>query len=87
MDHLDSWFSVIASDCVLPSAAVQELDDIGFVVIAGPVVQARLSELVAAYDAAVLAAHPDDVSIGRSTTRVHDLSIVVLTLKVFAITY
>jgi ectoine hydroxylase-related dioxygenase (phytanoyl-CoA dioxygenase family) len=72
MDHLDSWFSVIASDCVLPSAADQELHDIGFVVIPGPVVQARLSELIAAYDAAVLAAHPDDVSNGRSTTRVHD---------------
>jgi hypothetical protein len=38
----------------------------------GPVVQARLSDLVAAYDAAVLAAHPDDVSTGRSTSRVHD---------------
>lgn len=69
---MDEWFSAMAADCELPSDAAQELHDIGFVVIAGPVVQARLSELAAAYDAAVSGAHPTDVSIGRSTTRVND---------------
>jgi ectoine hydroxylase-related dioxygenase (phytanoyl-CoA dioxygenase family) len=72
MDHMDGWFSTMAADCELPSDAAQELHDIGFVVVAGPVAHPRLSGLVAAYDAAVLAAHPDDVSIGRTTTRVHD---------------
>lgn len=69
---MDEWFSTIAADCKLASDAAQELHDIGFVIIAGPVVQSRLSELVAAYDAAVSGAHPTDVSIGSSTTRVHD---------------
>jgi hypothetical protein len=72
MDHPDGWFSVMAVEYQLSSDAARELDDIGFVVIPGPVVQASLSGLVAAYDAAVLAADPTDVSIGRSTTRVTD---------------
>lgn len=72
MNHLDDWFGVMAANYELPSGAVQELHDIGFVVIAGPIVQANLPALVMAYDAALLAAHPDDVSIGRSTTRAHD---------------
>ena len=69
---MDEWFSTITAGSELPSNAVRELHDIGFVVIADPVVQARFSGLVAAYDAAVVSAPPKDVSIGSSTTRVHD---------------
>lgn len=71
MDNMDDWFSVMAADCELPSDAAQQLYDIGFVVIEGPVVHANCAQLADAYDAAVLAAHPDDVSI-RSSTRIHD---------------
>jgi len=69
---MEDWFSVIASDSELPRDAAQELHDIGFVVIAGPVAPAKLAQFAAAYDAAVLGAHPSDVSIGSSTTRVSD---------------
>ena len=69
---MDDWFSVIASDSELPGDAARELRDIGFVVIPGPVAPAKLAQLAAAYDAAVSGADPADVSIGSSTTRVHD---------------
>ena len=62
----------MAADYEVPSDAARELHDIGFVVIAGPVVQARLTALIAAYDAAVSAANPDGVRTGRTTTRVND---------------
>src|SRR5438093_726026 len=69
---MDDWFSVIASNSELPEDAAQKLDDIGFVVIAGPVAPAKLSGLAAAYDAAVSGADAADVRTGRSTTRLHD---------------
>jgi hypothetical protein len=34
---MDHWFSVIASGCELAANTVKELDDVGFVVIPGPV--------------------------------------------------
>ena len=55
---MDHWFSVIASGCELPANTVQELDDVGFVVIAGPVAPSQLSRLAAVYDAAVSTADP-----------------------------
>ncbi|MEN3334978.1 MAG: hypothetical protein V7641_4343 [Blastocatellia bacterium] len=70
---MDDWFKVITSDFELPGDAVQELCDIGFVVIPGPVAAAKLAQLAAAYDAAVSGADPADLSIGSTTTRVHDL--------------
>jgi ectoine hydroxylase-related dioxygenase (phytanoyl-CoA dioxygenase family) len=69
---MDHWFSVIASGCELPSNTVQALDDVGFVVIPGPVAPSQLSRLAAVYDAAVSAADPADVGGGRTTTRVWD---------------
>jgi hypothetical protein len=70
---MDEWFSVIASDFELPGDAAQQLRDIGFVVIQGPVAAAKIAQLAAAYDAGVSGADPTDVSIGSTTTRVHDL--------------
>ena len=58
---MDDWFSVITAGSELPANAVQQLQDIGFIVIPGPIAPAKLSQLAEAYDAAVLAAHPDDV--------------------------
>jgi hypothetical protein len=69
---MDDWFSEIDAGCALSTGAVQELSDAGFVVIPGPVAYDRLAQLAEAYDSAVLCAASDDVSIGSSTTRVHD---------------
>ena len=69
---MDDWFSVIAAGSELPASAVRELDDVGFVVVPGPVAPPQLSRLTAVYDAAVSAADPADVSSGRTTTRVWD---------------
>jgi len=53
---MDYWFSVIASACELAANTVKELDDVGFVVIPGPVAPPQLSRLAAVYDAAVSSA-------------------------------
>ena len=49
---------------------VQELDDVGFVVIPGPVTPSQLPRLAAVYDAAVSTVDSADVGGGRTTTRV-----------------
>ena len=69
---MDDWFTEIDARCELPAGAVQELRDAGFVVIPGPVAPDRLAQFAEAYDSAVLGAASDDVSVGSSTTRVHD---------------
>jgi len=69
---MDEWFSEIAADYKLPEGGAEELRDAGFVVMAGPLPRDRVSGFAAAYDLAVRAAHPDDVSIGRTSIRVHD---------------
>ena len=69
---MDDWFSVMAAGCELPASAVRELDDVGFVVVPGPVAPHQLSRLAAVYDAAVSAADPADVGGGRTSTRVWD---------------
>jgi hypothetical protein len=66
------WFGIIASGSELSERAAQDLRDVGFVIIPGPVATDGLARLVEAYDSAVSSAAPDDVSIGSSTTRVHD---------------
>jgi ectoine hydroxylase-related dioxygenase (phytanoyl-CoA dioxygenase family) len=69
---MDNWFSVIDAGSELSGGAVQDLRDNGFIVIPGPVAQGGLAQLAAAYDSAVASACSDDLSIGSSTTRVHD---------------
>ena len=69
---MDNWFSLIASNSELKKDAARELLEVGFVIVTGPVAPTNLAQLAAAYDAAVSVAHPADVSIGSSTTRVHD---------------
>ena len=70
MNH--NWFHIMAATHELPRETLKELSETGFTVMAGPVVQDEFARIVAAYDSAVLAAHPNDVSVGRSTTRVND---------------
>jgi ectoine hydroxylase-related dioxygenase (phytanoyl-CoA dioxygenase family) len=67
----DEWFKEIAAQSELEEDLARQLLELGYVVIPGPVSQARCAQLAEAYDAAVLAAHPDDVSV-RNSTRVHD---------------
>lgn len=67
---MDRWFREIAAHYDLPEEVARQLRDIGYIVIEGPVTHGRFAQLAAAYDAAVLAAHPDDVSIS-SSMRVH----------------
>ncbi|HEX5733972.1 MAG TPA: phytanoyl-CoA dioxygenase family protein [Blastocatellia bacterium] len=69
---MDDWFNRLASDSELTSSVAQELHKVGFIIIQGPVACANLGRLAAAYDASVSGADPSDVSIGSTTTRVHD---------------
>lgn len=69
---MKGWFSIIGRGCELTARAVQELGDVGFVVIPGPVAPDRLAQLAAAYDSAVASASPDDLALGSTTTRVRD---------------
>ena len=42
---IDDWFSVIAAGCELSTGALQDLREVGFVVIPGPVVPDGLAHL------------------------------------------
>ncbi len=66
---MDKWFREIAAESDLPEEVARQLHDVGYVVIKGAV--SHTAQLSEAYDAAVLAAHPDDVSVSIST-RIHD---------------
>lgn len=68
---MDKWFGKIAAEYDLPEDAARQLSDFGYVVIEEAVARTKCAQLSDAYDAAVLAAHPDDVSV-RSSTRIHD---------------
>jgi ectoine hydroxylase-related dioxygenase (phytanoyl-CoA dioxygenase family) len=68
----DDWFSVVAAGCELSAGDLRDLCDVGFVVIPGPVARDGLAQLARAYDSAVACADADDVSMGSTTTRVHD---------------
>lgn len=69
---MNEWFRVIAAGRELSSWAVQQMRDAGFVVISGPVAPAGLTQLAKAYDSAVARAGANDLSVGSTTTRVHD---------------
>jgi ectoine hydroxylase-related dioxygenase (phytanoyl-CoA dioxygenase family) len=68
---MDDWYQIINEDSKLSPSVLKELDELGFIVIPGPVTQECLPQLVAAYSA-ILNAKLDDVSVGSSTTRVND---------------
>jgi ectoine hydroxylase-related dioxygenase (phytanoyl-CoA dioxygenase family) len=66
----DFWGKMNRFD--LPASSRQELDEVGFTIIPGPVPVVDLAQLVATYDAAVRDAISNDVKVGSSTTRVRD---------------
>jgi phytanoyl-CoA dioxygenase PhyH len=68
---MDESFRAIAAESKLPENIARQLSDAGYVVIEGPVAHNKCEQLAKAYDAAVLAAHPDDVRIS-SSTRISD---------------
>ena len=72
VNRLEDCFSVIDAGCELSAGALQDLLEVGFVVIPGPVAADQLEQFTEAYDSAVNSAAPDDVAIGSSTTRVND---------------
>ena len=69
---MEDWLSIIAAGSELSSGVAQELHEVGFVVIPGPVAADGLAQLAEAYDSAVASADSEDVANGSSTTRVHD---------------
>ena len=74
---MDHWFSVIASGCQLAANAVKELDDVGFVVIPGPVAPPQLSRLASRLRCGGIGCRPrrrrrradDDASVGLRQSR------------------
>src|ERR1044072_6116835 len=68
---MDKWFRKIAAESDLPEDLARQLRDVGHILIEGPVAHTKCAQFANAYDAAVLAAHPDDVRV-RSSTRVSD---------------
>lgn len=69
---MNDWFKEIEADSELPADAVEKLIELGFVVIPGPVASGRLAQFDRAYDSAVDSADPAHVSVGSTSTRVHD---------------
>jgi hypothetical protein len=68
------WHSLIESGSHLSPDAADQLRDVGFVVVPGPVIPGGCKRLSDAYDRAVAAADPADVHTGKtkSSTRVDD---------------
>ena len=66
----DFWGKMNGFD--LPASSRQELGEVGFTIIPGPVPVNELAQLVTTYDTAVSDAIFDDVKVGSSTTRVRD---------------
>ena len=64
--------STPAAEGALPTGAVSELHERGFVVIPGPVPPERMGRLIGAYATAVASATGDDIRIGSTSTRVSD---------------
>jgi len=69
---MDDWFCHIASGSELSAVNLRILQEVGFVIIPGPLQPHELVDLAKAYDSAVASAGSDDVAIGGSTIRVHD---------------
>src|SRR5215212_6492009 len=69
---MPDWFNIIGAGCQLLAGALQDLRDVGFVIIPGPIAPDKLAHLAATYDAAIASSSPDDVKVGSTTTRVRD---------------
>ena len=71
MRSIDDWHAAMKDEFELPPEAARQLGNLGFVVLPGPAIPGGCERLSEAYDQAVAAAAPEDVSI-RSSTRVSD---------------
>jgi len=69
---MHDWFNIIKAGSALSAKALQELREVGFVVIPGPVPPGELAQLAAVYDSEVETANPEDLSVGSTTIRVND---------------
>lgn len=69
---MNDWFSVIGKGGELSAGTVQDLFDVGFVVVPGAVKSVDVAQLKTVYDSAVLSASSDDIRIGSTSTRVND---------------
>lgn len=72
LTRIEDWFSIIGAGCELSASALQNLRDVGFVIIPGPVAADKLAQLASAYDSAFACASSDDLRIGSTTNRVQD---------------
>ena len=63
---MDESFRAIAAASNQPEDVARQLREVGYTIIEGPVAHSKCAQLAEAYDAAVLAAHPDDVSTSSS---------------------
>ncbi len=70
--QIDLWFDALSSAGELSTAARRALEEDGFVVLPGAVPGSQRERLAAVYDFAVASAHPADVRVGRTTTRVDE---------------
>lgn len=68
----DAWFSMIVSDCELPTYATDELQNAGFTIIPGPVPVDRLARFAAAHDAVMASGNAADLKVASTTTRLDD---------------
>jgi hypothetical protein len=69
---LADWFNRIAAGAELSPVAERGLHHDGFAIVPGSMRQRALADLADAYDRAMAEAGPEDLSIGSTTTRVHD---------------
>jgi hypothetical protein len=66
------YFSTFAAHNALPLESADELTERGFTVLPGPIAIKELAALQSAYDIACMNAAPEDVGVGRASTRVND---------------
>jgi hypothetical protein len=72
-DAVDDQVQQICSGSTLPSQSVRQLDEIGLVIIPGPVLGDPFNELTAAYDEVMAVAAGPNFKIASTTTRMSDL--------------
>ncbi len=70
---MTDWFSTVSAGGHLAADAADQLREVGFVVIAGPVATDRMARLAAAYDAAMECGNAPDLRVGSSGTRLFEL--------------
>jgi ectoine hydroxylase-related dioxygenase (phytanoyl-CoA dioxygenase family) len=69
---MEDWFSLIKMGFELSTDSLEELQEVGFVVIPGPFESRDLPQIAAIYDSVLESASAVDKKIGSSTTRVND---------------